>query len=58
MFSKLNNLTDLPLNSNYYDLFGITPEELERDFAEEIRKERRFYVRQQHGRSCHQTGDY
>jgi hypothetical protein len=36
VFSDLNNLTDISLNPDYYDLCGITQEELERDFAGEI----------------------
>jgi hypothetical protein len=36
IFSDLNNLTDISLNPDYYDLCGVTQEELERDFSEEI----------------------
>jgi hypothetical protein len=36
VFSDLNNLTDISLNPAYYDLCGITQEELETDFAPEI----------------------
>jgi hypothetical protein len=36
VFSDLNNITDISLNPRYYDICGITQEELERDFAEEI----------------------
>jgi hypothetical protein len=36
IFSDLNNLTDISLNPGYYDLCGVTQEELERDFSEEI----------------------
>jgi predicted transcriptional regulator with HTH domain len=36
VFSDLNNVTDLTLNPAYYDLCGITQEELERDFESEI----------------------
>ncbi|GHV80940.1 ATPase AAA [Spirochaetia bacterium] len=36
IFSELNNITDLTLDSAYYDLCGITQEELERDFESEI----------------------
>jgi hypothetical protein len=36
VFSDLNNITDISLNPRYYDLCGITQEELERDFAGEI----------------------
>ncbi|MDR0582863.1 MAG: ATP-binding protein, partial [Treponema sp.] len=37
VFSDLNNITDISLNPLYYDLCGITQEELERDFAPEIK---------------------
>jgi hypothetical protein len=36
IFSDLNNITDISLNPRFYDLCGITQEELERDFAGEI----------------------
>jgi hypothetical protein len=36
IFSDLNNLTDISMDPRYGDLCGITQEELERDFAEEI----------------------
>jgi hypothetical protein len=36
VFSDLNNITDISLNPRYYDLCGITQEELERDFDSEI----------------------
>ncbi|MDR2784905.1 MAG: ATP-binding protein [Treponema sp.] len=36
VFSDLNNITDISLNPAFYDLCGITQEELERDFACEI----------------------
>jgi hypothetical protein len=36
VFSDLNNLTDISLNPDYYDLCGITQEELERNFSGEI----------------------
>jgi hypothetical protein len=36
VFSDLNNVTDISMNPRFYDLCGITQEELERDFAEEI----------------------
>jgi hypothetical protein len=36
VFSDLNNITDISLNSAFYDLCGITQEELERDFSGEI----------------------
>ncbi|GHV14211.1 ATPase AAA [Fibrobacterales bacterium] len=36
IFSDLNNLTDLSLNPRYADLCGITQEELETNFKEEI----------------------
>jgi hypothetical protein len=36
VFSDLNNLTDISLNPDYYDLCGITQEELEVDFLPEI----------------------
>jgi hypothetical protein len=36
VFSDLNNLADISLNPDYYDLCGITQEELERDFSAEI----------------------
>jgi hypothetical protein len=36
VFSDLNNITDISLNPRFYDLCGITQEELERDFAPEI----------------------
>jgi hypothetical protein len=36
IFSELNHLSDLTLNSRYADICGITQEELERDFAPEI----------------------
>ncbi|GHV91897.1 ATPase AAA [Spirochaetia bacterium] len=38
VFSDLNNLKDLSLDPRYNDLCGITQEELERDFAEEIQQ--------------------
>jgi hypothetical protein len=38
VFSDLNNLKDISLDSRYSDLCGITQEELERDFAPEIRQ--------------------
>ncbi|GHV91861.1 ATPase AAA [Spirochaetia bacterium] len=38
VFSGLNNLKDISLDPRYNDLCGITQEELERDFAEEIRQ--------------------
>jgi hypothetical protein len=36
VFSDLNNITDISFNPRFYDLCGITQEELERDFAPEI----------------------
>jgi hypothetical protein len=36
VFSDLNNITDISFNPRFYDLCGITQEELERDFASEI----------------------
>jgi hypothetical protein len=36
VFSDLNNLTDISLNPEFYDICGITQEELERDFSDEI----------------------
>jgi hypothetical protein len=36
VFSELNNLTDISMNSAYYDICGITQEELECGFADEI----------------------
>jgi hypothetical protein len=36
VFSDLNNVTDISLNPRFYDLCGITQEEMERDFAGEI----------------------
>jgi hypothetical protein len=36
VFSDLNNLTDISLNPDYYDICGITQEELETDFLPEI----------------------
>ncbi|GHV13213.1 ATPase AAA [Fibrobacterales bacterium] len=36
IFSDLNNLTDLSLNPRYADICGITQEELETNFKEEI----------------------
>jgi hypothetical protein len=36
VFSDLNNLTDISLNPAYYDLCGITQEELEANFLPEI----------------------
>jgi hypothetical protein len=36
VFSDLNNVIDISLNPRFYDLCGITQEELERDFAGEI----------------------
>ncbi|GHV12817.1 ATPase AAA [Fibrobacterales bacterium] len=36
IFSDLNNLTDLSLNPRYADICGITQEELEENFKEEI----------------------
>jgi hypothetical protein len=36
VFSDLNNLTDISLNPAYYDICGITQEELETDFLPEI----------------------
>ncbi|GHT48136.1 hypothetical protein FACS1894102_0470 [Spirochaetia bacterium] len=38
IFSDLNNLTDISLNPRYADICGITQEELEREFAEEIKQ--------------------
>jgi hypothetical protein len=38
IFSELNNLTDISLNPDYYDICGITQEELETDFQPEIDK--------------------
>ncbi|MDR0668691.1 MAG: ATP-binding protein [Treponema sp.] len=36
VFSELNNLTDISFNPDYYDLCGITQEELEINFEPEI----------------------
>jgi hypothetical protein len=36
IFSDLNHLTDISLDSRYCDICGITQEEMERDFAPEI----------------------
>jgi hypothetical protein len=36
VFSGLNNVTDISLNPRFYDICGITQEELERDFRDEI----------------------
>ncbi|MDR0719155.1 MAG: AAA family ATPase, partial [Treponema sp.] len=36
VFSDLNNVTDISMIPRFYDLCGITQEELERDFAGEI----------------------
>jgi hypothetical protein len=36
VFSDFNNLTDISLNPDYYDLCGITQSELEADFLPEI----------------------
>ncbi|MDR2394722.1 MAG: ATP-binding protein [Treponema sp.] len=36
MFSDLNNIVDISMNPRFSDLCGITQEELERDFADEI----------------------
>jgi PAS domain-containing protein len=36
VFSELNNLTDISMNPKFCDICGITQEELERDFADEI----------------------
>jgi hypothetical protein len=36
VFSELNNLTDISMNSAFYDICGITQKEMERDFAPEI----------------------
>jgi hypothetical protein len=36
VFSDLNNLIDISMNPRFCDLCGITQEELERDFADEI----------------------
>jgi predicted transglutaminase-like protease len=38
VFSALNNLTDITLDSEYSTLLGITQEELEKDFADYIDK--------------------
>jgi hypothetical protein len=38
VFSDLNNLKDISLEPRYGDLCGITQEELERDFSEEIQQ--------------------
>jgi hypothetical protein len=38
VFSALNNLTDITLDSRFADLCGITQEEMERDFSEYIDK--------------------
>jgi hypothetical protein len=38
IFSDLNNLRDISMDPRYNDLCGITQEELERDFAEEIQQ--------------------
>jgi hypothetical protein len=32
----MNNLTDISFNPRFYEFCGITQEELERDFADEI----------------------
>ncbi|GHT51223.1 ATPase AAA [Spirochaetia bacterium] len=37
IFSDLNNLSDISLDSRYADICGITQEELENEFAEEIK---------------------
>jgi hypothetical protein len=36
VFSDLNNVTDISMNPRFYDLCGITQEELERDFSDAI----------------------
>ncbi|MHB9292217.1 hypothetical protein Holit_01312 [Hollandina sp. SP2] len=36
MFSELNNLTDISLNPDYYDICGFTQKELETEFQPEI----------------------
>jgi hypothetical protein len=36
VFSDLNNLVDISMNPEFYDLCGITQEELEQNFREEI----------------------
>src|SRR5690606_14224745 len=36
VFSDLNNLRDITMSHTFPDIAGITQEELERDFAEEI----------------------
>jgi hypothetical protein len=36
VFSDLNNLTDISMNPRFYDICGITQEELERNLAAEI----------------------
>jgi hypothetical protein len=36
VFSDLNNIVDISLSPRFYDLCGITQEELERDFNDEI----------------------
>jgi hypothetical protein len=36
VFSDLNNLTDISMNPAFYDLCGITQDELERNFEDEI----------------------
>jgi hypothetical protein len=36
VFSELNNLTDISLNPDYYDICGFTQEELETEFRPEI----------------------
>jgi hypothetical protein len=38
IFSDLNNLTDISLNPKYCDICGITQDELERDFENEIQE--------------------
>ncbi|GHT49614.1 ATPase AAA [Spirochaetia bacterium] len=38
IFSDLNNLSDISLDPRYADICGITQEELEREFAEEIKE--------------------
>jgi hypothetical protein len=38
VFSGLNNVTDISFNPQFYDLCGITQEELERDLRDEISK--------------------
>jgi hypothetical protein len=36
VFSELNNLTDISLSPDYYDICGITQQELEKEFRPEI----------------------